>query len=135
LRKISRTRRDGDVIPEVVFVSGVALLGISYYFAMYGRGKKRLKDWETDRGMLLSILAQNIVLLVGVFLRALHRSVLFPGWEIGDVFIAGWWIDTILLAAQLILFLITMVKAFGGGRGWAIPVATLIAALHAVAYF
>jgi hypothetical protein len=28
-----------------------------------------------------------------------------------------------------------MVKAFGAGRGWAIPVATIIAALHVVAYF
>jgi hypothetical protein len=135
LRKISGPRRDEGVIPEIVFVIGVALLGLSYYLAMYGRGKKRLKDWETDRGMLLSLLAQNIVLLVGVFLRTLHRSALFPGWEIGGVFIAGWWIDTILLAAQLILFLVTIVKAFGSGRGWTIPVATLITALHAVAYF
>jgi hypothetical protein len=124
------------VIPETVFVFGVALLGLSYYLAMYhGRGKKRLKDWETDRGMLLGILAQNIILLVGVFLRTLHRSALFPGWEVGGVFIAGWWIDTILLAAQLVLFLIAMIGAFRAGRGWAIPVATLIAALHVVAYF
>ena len=135
MRKISGTRRDEGVIPEIVFAIGVALLCLSYYLAMYGRGRKRLKDWETDRGMLFSVLAQNIVLLVGAFLRTLHRSALFPGWEMGGVFIAGWWIDTILLATQLVLFLITVVKAFGSGRGWAIPVATIIAALHAVAYF
>jgi len=103
-----------------ILVAALVLLGIIYYVSMYMAKKKTLKDWETDRGMLLSLLAQNILLLIAIFV-----SILYKRW---------FYADTFLLALQIILFILTVGKLNKTGRLWPLPLACLITTLHIITY-
>jgi len=108
------------MILEVLFAVGIVLLGIIYYVSMYGAKKKSLKDWKTDRGMLFSLLAQNILLLVAIFVSLLYRRAFF--------------FDAILLAVQVVLFVLTAIQSHRSGRMWSLPIAILIVLLHFIVF-
>jgi hypothetical protein len=108
------------MILEILFAVGIVLLGIIYYVSMYGAKKKSLKDWKTDRGMLFSLLAQNMLLLVAIFVSMLYRRAFF--------------LDAVLLAVQVVLFILTTLQAYRSGRMWSLPIAILIVLLHFIVF-
>jgi hypothetical protein len=108
------------MILEILAGIGIALLLITAYIEMYGVKKKSLKDWKTDRGMLLSLLAQNILLLVAIFVSMLYRRAFF--------------FDAVLLAVQVVLFILTAMQSHRSGRMWSLPIAILIVLLHFIVF-
>ena len=76
-------------------------------------------EWEGGGGELLSLLIQNVLLIISIFVKHLYHSFL---------------IDTALMFVQAAFFVITMILAYRADRFWVGAVAFIILFLHIVVY-
>jgi hypothetical protein len=121
---LKKIRRDGKIVmmlpAEILFFIGLAMLGIIYYISFYSVAKKTLQEWRADRGMLFSLLSQNVLLLLAVGVTAsVHR---------------GFELETILLAAQTAFFVLTALLAHRADRLWPVPLSILLVFLHCLTF-
>jgi uncharacterized BrkB/YihY/UPF0761 family membrane protein len=108
------------MIFETLLIISLAVLGAAYYMSMYAIKKKNPKDWEIDRDIFFSLLGQDILLLLAVFIPILCGKILY--------------LDGIILATQLGLFLTTEAQSDVYKRLWPLPLAILIVVLHFAAF-